>query len=92
MKRQRRSERPTAPEAIARMADRGENVSRFFTNKGRMMPAAVQRVNVDFTLAMLGELDEVARALNISRQAVIKTIVREGLDRHYLAQQGRRAG
>jgi biotin operon repressor len=41
---------------------------------------------------MLGELDELARALNISRQAVIKTIVREGLDRHYLAQQGRRAG
>jgi hypothetical protein len=92
MKQQRRSDRVASPEAIARLADRDKDVSRFFTNRGKMMPASVQRVNVDFTLGMLGELDEMARDLNISRQAVIKTIVREGLDRHYLAQQGRRVG
>jgi hypothetical protein len=74
---------------IARRADRGEDVSRFFTNTGRMMPP-IQRVNVDFSREMLNELDEAARRLNISRQAVIKTFVREGLDRRYLAESARK--
>lgn len=43
----------------------------------------IQRVNVDFAAEMLQELDEQAAALNISRPAVIKTLVREGLDRRY---------
>ena len=77
-------------EEIALRADRGEDVSRFFTNTGRMMPP-VQRVNVDFTREMLDELDEAARRLNISRQAVIKTLVREGLDRRYLAESARKS-
>jgi hypothetical protein len=72
-------------EAIARLAENGKDVSRFFTNSGRMMEP-IQRVNVDFTAAMLTELDGAAKQLNISRQAVIKTLVREGLDRHYLAK------
>jgi hypothetical protein len=74
---------------IARRADRGEDVSRFFTNAGRMMPP-IQRVNVDFTREMLDELDEAARRLNVSRQAVIKTFVREALDRRYLAESARK--
>jgi metal-responsive CopG/Arc/MetJ family transcriptional regulator len=32
---------------------------------------------------MLRELDDATEELNISRQAVIKTLVRQGLDRHY---------
>jgi hypothetical protein len=75
---------------IARRANRGEDVSRFFTNTGRMMPP-IQRVNVDFSREMLTELDEAARRLNISRQAVIKTLVREGLDRRYLADSARKS-
>jgi metal-responsive CopG/Arc/MetJ family transcriptional regulator len=50
-----------------------------------MMPP-IQRVNVDFTAIMLNELDAAAKELNISRQAVIKTLLRQGLDRHYLAK------
>jgi metal-responsive CopG/Arc/MetJ family transcriptional regulator len=49
-------------------------------------------VNVDLTAGMLEELDRVAKELNVSRQAVIKTLVRQALDRHYLAQAARRAG
>ncbi len=75
---------------IARRADLGEDVSRFFTNTGRMMPP-IQRVNVDFSREMLSELDEAAHRLNISRQAVIKTLVREGLDRRYLAESARKS-
>lgn len=78
---------PTADE-IAEKASHGENISRFFTNKGKMMPA-IQRVNVDFTVPMLNELDEEARALNVSRQAVIKTLLRAALDRQQVARSGR---
>jgi metal-responsive CopG/Arc/MetJ family transcriptional regulator len=70
------------------MADRGEDISRFFTRKGKMMPP-IQRVNVDFALPMLQELDEAARQLNISRQAVIKTLLRQALDQQHLARRAR---
>jgi len=46
-------------------------------------------VNVDFTINMLKELDELARELNISRQALIKTSLRQVLDQRYLAQKAR---
>ncbi len=51
------------------------------------MRPPVKRVNVDFTLDMLKELDAVAKDLNISRQAVIKTYLRQALDQHYIARQ-----
>jgi hypothetical protein len=79
---------PTADE-IAEMAMSGNDISRYFTNKGEMMPP-VKRVNVDFTLDMLKELDAIARELNISRQAVIKTYLRQALDQHYMARQSSR--
>jgi hypothetical protein len=85
MKRTRKRRGVPTAEAIARLAENGRDISRFFTNTGRMMEP-IQRVNVDFTAGMLRELDEAARELNISRQAVIKTLVRQGLDRHYLAK------
>jgi hypothetical protein len=75
-------------ESIARMADEGKSVSRFFTNAGRMM-TPVQRVNVDFTASMLDELDREAKDLNISRQAVIKTLLRRALDEQYVAAAAR---
>jgi len=80
--------KPITAEEIAEMADRGENISRFFTNTGKMMPP-IHRVNVDFALPMLEELDEQARNLNISRQAVIKTLLRQALDQQNLARRAR---
>jgi hypothetical protein len=85
MKNTRKKPRPASAESIARLADRGKDVSRFFTNAGKMMPP-IQRVNIDLTAIMLSELDTAAKELNISRQAVIKTLLRQGLDRHYLAK------
>ena len=76
-------------DAIARMADEGEDISRFFKGEGRMVQP-IQRVNVDVTASMLEELDKAAQELNVSRQAVIKTLVRQALDQHYLAQRARR--
>jgi len=75
-------------EAIARLADQGSDVSRFFTNTGRMMtPGPIRRVNVDLASGMLEELDRAAKELNISRQAVIKTLIRQALDGQYRARE-----
>lgn len=76
--------KPTAEE-IATMADDGKDISRYFTNKGKMKQP-IQRVNVDFTVEMLHELDQVAAELNISRQAVIKSYLRQSLDQHHMAK------
>ena len=77
--------KPTADE-IAEMADKGQNISQFFTNNGKIK-YSVQRVNVDFTVEMLKELDEIAAELNISRQAVIKSYLRQAMDQHYIAKR-----
>jgi hypothetical protein len=90
-----RKKKLTADE-IAAAADRGEDVTRFFAGKGRMMPGLpredIQRVNVDFTSEVLSELDAEAKRLNISRQAVIKTMVSDALDRKAAARgKGKKA-
>ena len=88
MKQTSKTLKLTSAEEIARRADRGEDVSRFFTNTGRMMEP-IRRVNVDFAPSMLKELDGTAQELNISRQAVIKTLIRQALDQRYLARSTR---
>jgi hypothetical protein len=47
------------------------------------------KVNIDLSETMLRELDQVAILLNISRQAVIKNFIKDGLDRHFLGQKAR---
>ena len=86
MKATRKKVKPVPAETIARLADKGKSVSRFFTNSGQMREP-IQRVNVDFTAPMLEELERAAKELNISRQAVIKTLIRQALDQHYLARK-----
>lgn len=70
-----------APEEIAEKASRGEDVSSFFTNQFTVV-RPVRRVNVDLTQGMLSELDARAARLNVSRQAVIKTLLRQALDQN----------
>ena len=89
MKKTRKQPGVLSADAIARLADKGEEVSRFFKGEGRMVQP-IQRVNMDVTASMLEELDRAALDLNVSRQAVIKTLVRHALDQHYLAQRARR--
>ena len=59
---------------IAERASRGEDISAYFTNKFTVVKP-VRRVNVDLTQGMSRELDARAARLNISRQAVIKTLL-----------------
>lgn len=90
MKKTRKTAKPVSAEAIARLAERGKDISGFFRGQGRMVQP-IQRVNVDVTVTMLEELDKAAQELNVSRQAVIKTLVRQALDQHYVAQRARQA-
>jgi hypothetical protein len=89
MKKIRKSGKPVSAERIAQLADQGKDISSFFKGQGRMVQP-IQRVNLDVTAGMLEELDRAARELNVSRQAVIKTFVRQALDRHYLALRAKR--
>ena len=90
MKKTLKQKRPLSAEEIAELADKGEDISGFFKGQGRMVQP-IQRVNLDLTASMVEELDRAARELNVSRQAVIKTLVRQALDRHYLARRSRPA-
>jgi hypothetical protein len=78
------------PDEIADMADRGEDISKYFTNKfevkAPLRKTEIQRVSVDFSKEMLKELYTVAQELNISRQAVIRSYLRQALDQHYTAR------
>jgi len=90
MKKTAKSNKQASAEQIARLADQGKDISSFFTTTGRMV-RPIQRVNLDLTASMLEELDQAAADLNISRQAVIKTLVRQALDQHYLAKRAKSA-
>jgi len=70
---------------IADMASRGEDVSAHFTNKFTVV-RPVKRVNIDLTQGLLRELDERAARLNISRQAVIKTLLARALNEERVAK------
>ncbi|HLH19633.1 MAG TPA: hypothetical protein VKX45_20590 [Bryobacteraceae bacterium] len=87
-----RKEKLSADE-IAEKASRGEDISAYFTNKFTVV-RPVHRVNVDLTQGMLRELDERAARLNISRQAVIKTLLDRALheDRPRKPATKRKAG
>ena len=71
------------------MASSGQDVSSFFTNKFTVV-RPVQRVNLDLTEGMLRQLDERAIRLNISRQAVIKTLLERALNEERTQPKRRR--
>ena len=66
-------------EEIAERASRGEDVSSYFTNKFTVV-RPLHRVNLVLTEGMLRQLDERAARLNVSRQAVIKTLLAKALN------------
>ena len=70
----RTSKKQISVDEIAARASRGEDISGHFTNRFTVV-RPFRRVNVDLTPGMLRELDQRAARLNISRQAVIKTLL-----------------
>jgi hypothetical protein len=76
---QKSSKKVPSADEVAEMASRGEDISAYFSNKFTV-ERPVRRVNVDLTQGMLRDLDERAARLNISRQAVIKTLLGRALN------------
>jgi len=91
MKKTSKTKRTVSAESIGRLADKGQDVSAYFTNKGKMMPPLYD-IGIDLNQDMLEELNEAARRLNISRQALIKRFIRRGLDQSQEAQKVCKAG
>jgi len=91
MKRVSKTKRPVPAESIAQLADKGSDISSYFTNKGKMMPP-LESVGIDLNHDIIEELNEAARKLHVSRQALIKLFIRHGLDQHHLAQKARKTG
>jgi hypothetical protein len=75
----KKSNRGLTADEIADKATRGEDVSGYFTGIFRAV-RPVKRVNIDFSVGMLRELDSRAARLNVSRQAVITTLACAGTD------------
>ena len=77
-----KSDKPTVPEdieAIAERAERGEDVSAYFTNQH----VAKQRVNIDFPLELFRQIDAECRRIGVTRQAWIKMVCDEHLRQVY---------
>ena len=89
MKRISKTKRTVSAESIARLADKGQEISAYFTNSGKMMPPL--NFGIDLNHNMLEELNEAAKRVNVSRQTLIKRFIRRGLDQQYLEQKSRKA-
>jgi len=87
------SRRSRTADELAEMATRGQDISAYFINKFTVV-RPLHRVNVDLTQGMLRALDERAARLNISRQAVIKTLLARALseERSNKTRQRKRTG
>jgi hypothetical protein len=88
----------TSIEAIEKLAAAGKDVSKFFGTPKLVLPkkstdvskgAAVQKINIDLGMTLLRDLDSLATELNISRQAVIKMMLKRSMDDHFLARKAR---
>jgi hypothetical protein len=91
MKKISKTRRLASAESIARKADKGENISSYFTNNGKMMPP-IDVDSIDLNPEIIEQLDAAARKLKITRQALIKQFIRQGLNEQNLSQKQRRAG
>ncbi len=78
---------------ISEIAADGKDVSEYFTSSFRVRQPfnkpKSQSVDVDFSIAMLRELDAVAKELNVSRRDIIKMYIRTALDQYYMAKQAK---
>ena len=91
MKKTSSTIRVASAESIARKADKGEDITSYFSNNGKMMPPLAGS-DIELGGAMLEEVAQAARRLKISRQTLIKRFIRRGLDEQYRSQKQRKAG
>ncbi len=67
---------------IDRKFDEGKDISKYLElSKARRPEQELKRVNVDFPLWMIHQLDKEAKRLGVPRQSIIKVWVAERLER-----------
>ena len=83
-KKQRTSKTRALPAAeLDAMHDAGANLASCMDLTKAVRPGrAVQRVNVDFPVDLLREIDQEARRLGVTRQAFIKVRLADSLVKH----------
>ena len=82
MKRKQHTSKTRALSAaeLDAMHDAGVELSATWTSRKAVRPGrAVQRVNVDFPVDLLREIDQEARRLGVTRQAFIKVRMADAL-------------
>ena len=68
--------------------DASDEIDQFVDwSKGKMVPPSSKRVNVDFPPLMVRDLDAVATARGVTRQALIKMWLADKLDEYQRGQQ-----
>jgi hypothetical protein len=67
MRKTSKTKRPISAESIARLADKGEDISSYFTNKGKMMPP-LNTATAHLSKGQPSEFKMDAKALNYYRQ------------------------
>lgn len=67
---------------IEKKFDKGEDITRYLdVSKARRPEQEQKRVNVDFPLWMIHQLDKEAKRLGVPRQSIIKVWVAERLEK-----------
>ena len=67
---------------IDKKFDRGEDISKYlYLSKARRSEQEQKRVNVDFPVWMIQQLDKEAKRLGVPRQSIIKVWVAERLEK-----------
>ena len=62
--------------------DAGEDLTEFLETKSVKVNRRIQRVNIDFPVAFLKELDEKAEKIGVARTALIKMWLADYLKQH----------
>ncbi len=64
--------------------DASDEIDEFIDkSRGRLVPPVFKRVNVDFRISMVDDLDAVATARGVTRQALIKMWLADKLEEHH---------
>ena len=69
-------------EEFDRKFDRGEDITKYLDfSKARRPGTEQRRVNVDFPVWMIQRLDREARRLGVARQALIKMVIAQHIEK-----------
>ena len=76
---------------IEKKFDKGEDITKYLDiAKARRPEQEQKRVNVDFPLWMIQQLDKEAKRLGVPRQSIIKVWVADRLEKVSLNERGHR--